>query len=149
MQNPLSTHIARVAPRGRASVWLRRSVLLGAVVLSLAMVGNPAAARGQGPLPSDAPSGVADDSGGPGLMLALNGIGALHRSVASWSDGTAESVFLLVLGVGLIGTGRWLGRARRQDGDRAVPSSATTPQEATILRPEETRVMPFARRAAR
>lgn len=148
MQNPLSTHIARVTPHGRVSVWLRRFVLLGAVVLSLAMVGNPAAARGQGALTCDAPSAVAD-AGGAGLMLALNGIGALHRSVASWSDGTAESVFLLVLGVGLIGTGRWLGRGRRQDGARALPSSATTPREATILRPEDTRVMPFAKRAAR
>jgi hypothetical protein len=124
-------------------------VLLGAVVLSLAMVGNPAAARGQGPVPSGAPSGVIEDSGRTGLMLALNSIGALHRSVVSWSDGTAESVFLLVLGVGLIGTGRWLGRERRQEGNRALPSSATTPLEASILRPEDNRVMPFAKRAAR
>ncbi|MDO8834264.1 MAG: hypothetical protein Q7V01_01655 [Vicinamibacterales bacterium] len=149
MQNLLSTHITRVASRGRVSVWLRRSVLLGAVVLSLAMVGNPAAARGQGATSSDTSSGVIEDAGRAGLMLALNGVSAVHRSVASWSDGTAESVFLLFLGAGLIGTGRWLGRERQPRGSRSLPATATTPLEAEVLRPEETRVTPFAQRAAR
>jgi hypothetical protein len=149
MQNLLSTHITRVASRGRLSVWLRRSVLLGAVVLSLAMVGNPASARGEGATPPDTSSNVIEESGRTGMLLALSGVGALHRSVASWSDGTAESVFLLFLGAGLIGTGRWLGRERQaHNGDR-LPATATTPREAAILRPEQDRVTPFAQRAAR
>ena len=139
----------RVASRGRLSVWLRRSVLIGAVVLSLAMVGNPAAARGDGATPTDTSSNVIEDSGRAGMMLALSGVSALHRSVASWSDGTAESVFLLFLGAGLIGTGRWLGRERQQNNSRPMPATATTPREAAVLRPEENRVTPVAQRAAR
>ena len=113
MSVPQSTQSVCTPCGRRPSAWARRVLLLGAIVLSLAFVGNPAAARTPGSSGGDGAGWIAD-AGGQGLTLATSLAGTVHRSVTSWSDATTEAVSLALLGLGLIGTSRWLGRERRQ-----------------------------------
>jgi len=145
MPVPQSTQSVCTPCGHRPSAWTRRVLLLGAVALSLAFVGNPAAARTPGSAGSGGAGWLAD-TGSHGLTLAVGAYGTIHRSVSSWSDATTEAVSLALLGLGLIGTSRWLGRERRE---RRVllARAALQPAEAEALRPRDTGTAPAGQRA--
>lgn len=142
-----STQLPGTPPVQRVPTGIRRAALLGAMALSLALAGSPAAARVPGAAGTPGPTWFSD-VGAQGLALATGMFGIIHRSVGSWSESTIEAVSLLLLGFGLIATSRWLGRERRQR-DALVTSATVTAEEVATLKPQDTRVASFARRAAR
>jgi len=112
----------RAHPRllGSVGSWIRRAALVGSIVVSLAVAGERAVARGGGAGRADA--GIESVSNGsyPGLTLAAQFVAAAYRSGARASDAAVEIVSLLVLGLSLIIGGQALARGRR-------PSDAEAP----------------------
>jgi hypothetical protein len=150
MQNPpMSRFVKRVCPRAVAT-WLSRALLLSAVALGLAMVSDPAAATAQGQIESGVQSGASSGVGRAGLTLALNVVGAAHRSIRSWSEGTTEAVSLVAFGLGLLGMGQTLSWKRRRGEQAALVIDTAAPRAADeVLRPHDSLVTSAARRSAR
>lgn len=145
---PLSQS-ARSAPRSRAVTWLRRATLLGCIAVSLALVGDQAAARtwvqaGPGPVP-----GVDAQSRSTGLGLALLAVNTAHRSVGSWSDGSFEAVSLLALGLGLLGAGQVLGRTRHPGPGASRRAAGSPNAPGAVLRPHLPRLRSIGGRSGR
>ncbi len=140
---------ARSAPRGRALTWLRRVMLLGCIAVSLALVGDQAVARTWALAGSAAAPSLGAQTRDSAFGLAVLAVGTAHGSAGSWSDGSIEAVSLLVLGLGLVGAGRFLGRTRQDGlGSSRSETQIQNPREAA-LRPHLPRLRSISGRSAR
>lgn len=147
MQNPASSHVVRSIQR-HVPQWLRRALLLAGVVLSLAMVGDPAVAGTRSSSSPDPSSGLWMNPGRSGVTLAMNTVGAMYRSIDQWSDGATEAISLLALGLGLIGAGRVLGQKRHAT-QSALSAPETHGRADDVLKPHDIAVPSLAHRAVR
>ena len=130
---------------GRGRRWASRVLILAGVLISLALVGERTASSSMrwGHARIDE---VGD--GTPRLALALNGVVSAYHTVQNGSDATVEMLSLLVAGITLIGSARWLERRHRRERAKAERAADSRDVVLAVLRPQS-HADPTARRAAR